>query len=128
MTINAHTYTPMDELDRRAVNRIAKSKGLAVTRAPDTAEGRRLMACSKVELLAQAAPKAPTKARTVKAPKAAAKPKAPKSALGADGIKRTHVEARKAAWAWRLAEFHAERKHTYAAACATFGTAPANAG
>lgn len=141
------TYTAADELDRRAANRALKRTVTGAEylrmRSPEpmSAEGRRLAKLSTDALRAEVAQTpTPTPAPARKAPaKAAAKPakKAPAKApvrtladdlaIAVDGVARTHVEARKAAWQWRLAEFHLGRKHTYAAACAHFGTTPAKA-
>jgi hypothetical protein len=119
-TAAAFTYTAQDELDRRQINRAAKSKGLAVTRAPDTAEGRRLMSLTKIELKALAtAPKAPTKAARKVTPKAA--PKVP-TTIGADGVERTHTEARKAAYALRAAAYAKNERMSWTVAYAFYGT------
>lgn len=127
MSNNTHAYTAADELDRRAVNRTLKGKGLAKVAGPNTPEGKRLLGMSTLELRTEAgmqAPvaQAPKQARTVQAPKAKAAPKA-KPVRTATQVK--HTELRAQAYAWRLAEYHAGRSHTVAQANARFGTAPA---
>lgn len=60
---------------------------------------------------------------TVKvAPVKPVKPEPVADCKGPDGTLRTPVEARKAASAWRIAEFHQGRKVSYKAACEAFGT------
>lgn len=125
-------YTAADEIDRRASNRALVAEGHPKVPGPDTAEGARLLSMSGPELRAEAEGTAAKPARKpAKAPaKAARKPAAAKPAKPAKPARTplqiVHTMRREEAYAWRLAEYHAGRKHTVAAAYARFGTAHAS--
>lgn len=117
---NALTAVIIDGIERGDQSAIAAAR-LRI-KACKASNARKLNAA-----LAKAGAGTP-KAAPTRVVKSAGAPKVRASVKGTDGQLRTHTEARKAAWAYRAAQYKAGKAVSYADACAKFGTTPAKAG